>query len=388
MRCTDLALANLRVRKAKALFMILGIVLGIGTVTALTSLSRATEGALTAQKAAMVERIVIAPKAHRVSLTYRGLTVASQVTSPEVELTSGLLERLRTEVGPSSLVLPKLVVPTQVDGKPVLVVGTDWQKEIALRPYLEVEGEAGLQEGSALEGKEVILGYLAAAHLGARRGDELSLAGNRYRVAGVLAETGAEEDRVVFVDLAEAQKAFGKPDRLTLVELGVAYDRKEALAARLKELFPDLAVTAPKTQAEERRAVADRFIRFAGLVSPVIFVVGALIVFCTQIAAVKERTREIGVFRAVGFRRRHIAQVILVEASLVSLIGGVAGYGLGVAGAALAGSYFLGLGPAIPWSLWNFVATLALALAVGLAASLYPAWQATRLDPLEALWRL
>jgi len=101
--------------------------------------------------------------------------------------------------------------------------------------------------------------------------------------------------------------------------------------------------------------------------------------------AVNERTREIGIFRAIGFRQGHIMQIILLEAMLVGIVGGVFGFagGSGIAWAVMPlvieNGRFAGVNLALG------LASVVLSVALSLAASLYPARKASRLDPSEAL---
>lgn len=101
-----------------------------------------------------------------------------------------------------------------------------------------------------------------------------------------------------------------------------------------------------------------------------------------MLVSVTERTREIGLRRAIGAKRRHILLQFLLEAIVLCQIGGVAGLGLGILagnGAAL----FLELPPVIPWD-WAGL-SLAICSLVGLAFGTYPAWKAAHLDPIESL---
>jgi putative ABC transport system permease protein len=120
-------------------------------------------------------------------------------------------------------------------------------------------------------------------------------------------------------------------------------------------------------------------------VAGVVILIGALVVFVTMMGAVSERTREIGIFRALGFRRAHVIGLILMEASWVSLLSGLLGYLVGM-GATAAILPWLGESHAqLNWSLSLAAGSVLLALVVGTLASLYPALHASRLDPTEAL---
>ena len=124
-----------------------------------------------------------------------------------------------------------------------------------------------------------------------------------------------------------------------------------------------------------RLRALDQFKRFSYAMAGVVVFIGSLIVFVTMMGSVNERTVEIGVFRAIGFRKSHIMRIILLEAALVSLLAGMLGFAAGMGGAKLA----------LLWDGWIAGGSVGLALVLGLLASLYPALHASKMDPTEAL---
>jgi len=116
--------------------------------------------------------------------------------------------------------------------------------------------------------------------------------------------------------------------------------------------------------------------------------VGGLVVFVTMMGAVNERTREIGIFRALGFRRSHVMRLILFESVVVSLIAGILGYLAGIGTTRVALPFFsenLEHANMWQWSPELAAGAVALAVVIGCLASFYPALHASRMDPTEAL---
>ena len=158
------------------------------------------------------------------------------------------------------------------------------------------------------------------------------------------------------------------------------------LRAEISAALPEAKVMAIQQVVKGRLETIGHFKRFSYLLSALVVLAGGLVALVTMMAAVRERTAEIGIFRAVGFRAGHVVRVVLWEALLVSALAGALGWllGLGLVQAALP-LLADGHGAIVPVDPWLAGGSLALAVTVGLLASLYPALMAARLDPNEAL---
>ena len=155
-------------------------------------------------------------------------------------------------------------------------------------------------------------------------------------MTGILAETGSQDDNLVIASLETARALLGRPGAVSMVEVAAhcAACPIEAIMAEIERVLPAARVTAIKQIVASRMAAMEQFEKFLMGISGILLFVGGLIVFVTVSASVRERTAEIGVFRAIGFRRSAIMGIVLGEAAIISALAGVAGYTAGLGGRA------------------------------------------------------
>jgi putative ABC transport system permease protein len=158
------------------------------------------------------------------------------------------------------------------------------------------------------------------------------------------------------------------------------------MVQQLSGALPNAKVMAIQQVVKGRMETIAQFKKFSYSISAVVVMIGGLVVLVTLMGSVRERTEEIGIFRAIGFRRSDVMRIVFLEAAIVSSIAGLLGYGLGQ------GSTLFGMRLFFDNFSMNYVVDLPLAAAsiimavlVGLAASAYPALMAARLDPNDAL---
>jgi putative ABC transport system permease protein len=162
----------------------------------------------------------------------------------------------------------------------------------------------------------------------------------------------------------------------------------EDIVAQIQAAVPHARVTPIRQAVAAREHAVGQMTRFAYLVSVIVLLAGGLVIMTTMLASVSERTQEIGILRAVGFRQSHVVRVILLEVFVLSAMGGVAGWLVGSAGAHLFGRAVGQLSAPVPLNAWAAVLAIGLSVVLGLASGLYPALRASRLDPAQAFRQL
>jgi putative ABC transport system permease protein len=240
-----------------------------------------------------------------------------------------------------------------------------------------------------------VLGHSVAASLFGDvdpLGRQVSIAGVRFRVIGVFAEVGStfgvSRDMEVHVPVTAAQRLFGV-DRIDALAVKAptteSIDRLQPrLVAALQDEYPGQQFSAV-TQTQILGTIG----KILGLLTLVLaaiaaisLLVGGVGVSNIMLVSVRERTREIGLRKALGARQRDILAQFLAEAVLLCVVGGLIGIGLGVGGALLI-DRFSPLPAAISW--WSPVLAFGVSAAVGIFFGVAPARRAGRLDPVVAL---
>ena len=382
MTLKNIALLNLRRRKAKAAFVLAGLTIGVATVVALVSLAETLTSEINHKLEKYGANILITPKSEQLSLSYEGMSLGGFSFNTK-EIRQENLAGLRSIKNAANIAAidPMVLGAVQVNGKDVLLAGKEFKSILTLKPWWNIDG-------SIPDAKQVVLGSEAARILGLSRGQTIEVKGRQLTISGLLAPTGSQDDSLIFTPLATAQEILNKQGLVSLVEVAALCKDcpVDAMVTQISEILPNAKVMAIQSVVKGRMETLKHFKNFSLGISAIVILVGSLVVMVTMMGSVKERTGEIGIFRAIGFRRGHVMKVVLLEAALVSAAAGALGYLVGL-GAGDLSLPLLAEGHGTHLMLDPFLAGAAvlLALLVGLASSIYPALMAARLDPHEAL---
>ena len=383
MTLKDIALSNLRRRKTKAIFVLAGLVIGVSTVVALLTLVDTMKQDINHKLEMYGANILIVPKTENLSLSYGGLSLGG-VSFDMNEIRETELEPIRTIKNAKNIaaVGPMVLGPVKVGEQRVLMAGVDFQAFQMLRPWWNVQG-------AIPEGEAVLLGSDAARVLGARAGSSLNVNGHSFSVSGVLEATGSQDDGLIFAPLSTAQSLLHKEGRISMVEVAALCSGCPIadMVSQISQVLPGANVMGIQQVVKGRMETLGHFQKFSYGVSALVLLVGSLMVLITMMGSVRERTVEIGILSAMGFRRNHVIRIILFEAAIIAGVAGILGYLLGFAGTkALLPFFAEGHGHVtVPLDPVVAAAAFLLALVLGLASSIYPAVVASRLDPNEAL---
>jgi putative ABC transport system permease protein len=382
LKLRHVAFQNLRRRKGRAAFLVVGLLIGIATVVTLLTLSAALRVQAQNNLEMYGANIILSPQTDGLALSYGGVTLGG-VSLGQRSIAQADLGRIDTIPNRRNIaiVAPKLLGVTEVNGREAVVMGVIPKDEFRLKRWWKLDGRP------PANGDEVVAGAAAAEALHLKSGDRVTIGGRRFAVSGVLRPLGSQDDNLLIIDLAAAQALFAKPGKVSMVEVAALCSNCPVgdIVDQLAEVLPGTKVVALQERVKNRLHVLDQLRSFGYIVAAVIVVIESLVVLVTMMGSVNARTREIGILRALGFRRGHVTGLILLEALAASLLAGVLGYlaGMGLSYAVLP---LLASGEVgVTWAPALAGAAIGLAVLVGSLGSLYPALRASRLDPTVAL---
>lgn len=434
MKLYHIILNNLRRRKSKMFFMLMGIVIGIATIVSVYNVIISMQNQMTKQVSEFGVNVSITPDSGGLTFSYGGIILpeilydVEQLTTEDLETIAGTTQRDMIRIA-----APKLISVTMLEsGQKATVVGGYIKQEFLIKPWLtikdemqatdlestnsttennqtvEQENQEAGENSEASEKKmdfipidlkrqdidlvdladtELIIGFALANSLKVNVGDTITLHENEYEIKYILTESGEAEDNQILMNLEASQKLFEKPDEITVIDLSVDYTAgsEEALIKEITEKLPHAQVSSLRQETLRRDEMLGRLVRFGVAISILIVFIGMLVVGITMSGSVRERTREIGIFRALGFRKSHIIKIILSEAVIISFLGGILGYFVGYIISSYAGPVFIGETMSSEFNSILLLASAGLSVVIGLVSGIMPALKASKLDPAEAL---
>jgi putative ABC transport system permease protein len=382
MTLKDIALRNIRRRKAKAGFVLAGLLIAVSTAVALLGLIEAMNRDIQQKLEEYGANILILPKTENLSLTYGGLSLGG-VSFEMQEIRQADLGKVKYIKNAANVAAmgPTVLGAIEVSDRKVLLAGVDFQAAKILKPWWKIGGAVPDEYG-------VLLGAEAARILNLEAGDHVKVNGSKLQVSGILAPTGSQDDQLVFARLKTAQSLLDKEGRISMVEVAALCNACpiEAMVSQIAKALPGTKVMAIQQVVQGRMETLSHFRKFSYGVTAVLVLVGSLVVLVTMMGSVRERTSEIGIFRAMGFRRSHVIRIVLLEAGILSAVAGILGYLVGFGTTAAVLPFFAGSGGiTVIFNPTLAAAAFAVALLMGLASSVYPALMAARIDPTDAL---
>ncbi|MDD4062469.1 MAG: ABC transporter permease [Candidatus Pacebacteria bacterium] len=391
------AVKNLRVRPLRSWLTILGIVIGIFLVTSLMSLSEGLKNSIMGELQTMGGDLIIVMPGEDMFSSLMGGNDLTDADLNSIERTRGVETIVAMPWGAE-------IVRYEDEAKTILITGISFERAITL--LKEDMGWHTIEGDFPRSGRrEILLGNLVAKNIlpDIRVGDEVTIKGKRFYVSGYLRSLGnSQDDSMIMMDLEDFRLVTGKregaPMAMAKVVSGfevadvvrnIEESLEETRKRRVGEDTPSFSVLSSDT-------VSDMVGSIMGILQVAVFafasiaiIVGGIGVTNTMFTSVNERTKEIGILKAVGAKKSDIVMIFLFESGIIGLIGGVLGVILGVAtskGAELILAYanqMFYLEAHLSFFLIFF--GVAFSFFIGCISGYLPARKAAMLEPVDAL---
>ena len=392
-----LALSRLGSSRLRTTLTMLGIIIGVGSVVALVAVGQGATSGITKQLQNLGTNLLTVNPGSSVSGFTRGAAgSATTLTIDDATAIAALpdVAAVEPEISTSGLVVAGSLNETAT------VVGTN-QDYAQVRNYTIWQGSF-LNETAVDEGlRQAVIGATTADNLGLGAtsiGTDIAINGLPFRLIGILQAKGStgpvSNDDLVLVPITAVQHSFSNTDKVRSVAISVASaDRMDSVKASITNLLEQRhgiasGGTDDFTIADQAQllgtvdSISSLLTILLGGIASISLLVGGIGIMNIMLVSVRERTREIGIRKAIGARGRDILMQFLVEALVLSVIGGFIGVVLGIALSAAIGQV---AGWGFTFSPVTVVVALGFSLLVGSVFGVWPARQAARLDPIVAL---
>lgn len=408
-----LGMENLLLHKLRSFLTMLGVVFGVGSVVAMLSVGEgASKEALEQIRKLGSNNIIISSvksaEEQQTSTQHSHMSIYGLTYDDHARIREGLKSIKRT--APAKLMRKDSRLRER--GMELRVVGTtpEW---FDLVPRDILAGRVMLPSDQDKRAPVAVLTEFGARKILATEntiGQTIRIGGDQFEVIGIVkSESGQagniqipDQDVDVYIPIAVARKYFGDiftkrtsgsrvREKVELHQILVQVDEAknvEATAGGIEEMLQrfhkkkDYAMSVPLALLKQAQATKRRFNIVLGSIAGISLLVGGIGIMNIMLASVTERTREIGIRRAIGAKRRQIIYQFLIETVVLSTTGGLIGLGLGVLIPFLI-TYFSGMATVI--TLNGILLPLFISMAIGILFGLYPAMHAAKVDPIIAL---
>lgn len=391
MESVRIALRALSANKGRSALTMLGVIIGVAAVILLVAIGAGVQDEVSGTIEGLGSNLIFVFAGNFEQGGGGGgggMAISKQFTIDEAEM-------LQRRLGPEQLVVPIVQGPATLrvgnrTTRSTIAAGNQFAREVFSAEYL---GGRPYRRSEVVAGSRVVvLGSRVRDHLFPYQdpvGREIDINGQRFTVIGHVAPQGGsltgDQDNQIYMPVSTAQRLLGSKNVSSIVVRASDASRVEAVQAQIKRIFrptfgDEFSVfTQEQTLGILSQLLGTLTVMLAGIAG-ISLLVGGIGIMNIMLVSVSERTREIGIRKAVGAKTHDILSQFVIEAVVLSVSGGMIGIALGWAGS-------LALQPFVPTkvTVWAVALAFFFSAAVGVFFGVYPAYRASRLDPVVAL---
>jgi putative ABC transport system permease protein len=384
-----MAINSIRHRKLRSWLTLVGIIIGVAAIISLMTVSRSLESTIESQFEQFgANRIIISPKGFQgPGTSSEGLTIKDVET---IEKIPGF-----------KYVVPGIFLSAEVEYRKE--VGFTLVSGIPAENFEEffVDSGAKLQEGRFIkEGDkfEAVVGSKVTEDMfkdKLRLGSKIEIKGKEFKIVGILKEIGnSQDDNQINIPLETTREIFDKPEDVDAIIAQVKSPKdipllQEKIKKELERKRNDTnfqVVTATQILEQINQVLGIMQFVLVGIAA-ISLVVGAIGIMNSMYTSVLERTKDIGIMKAIGARNSDILKIFLVESGMIGVVGGIFGILIGSMMALIIGQISKSAGFLLIVKIEPLVLIFGLLFAfiVGIISGILPAYQASKLKPVDAL---
>ncbi len=391
------AIENIFANPMRAFLTMLGVIIGVFSVVTLVSIGEGAKKYVTDQFAGLGTNVIIVTPGKSQTSGGPPMTGTSGTRPLTGDDARALVLRCPSVQYVSPVVIGTAAIKTGNKLRDqTMIVGTTYEHQMIRNIYAEVGGFLPREEGRG-EKRVCVLGRNVVKDLFA--GDEsplgeyVRIGGTRFQVIGLMERKGYslgfDIDGLVWIPLRAAAELFDKDDLFEVLararpgRLDQAQEEIRKVLKARHEGYEDFTITSQAQLIQSFASILNVLTYALAGIAAISLLVGGIGIMNIMLVTVGEKTREIGIRKAVGASRRDILWQFLVESMTLSGIGGAIGVTVGVGLALLVHA----LVPSLPVLIrpWTIAVSLSFSMGVGLFFGVYPAKKAADLDPIEAL---
>jgi len=404
---TRLALGSLLANKLRAVLTMLGIIIGVAAVITLISVGEGVQDVVVSEFEGLGNNLLFVVPGSPDANEFTGDLVRAELTNDDYLALAN----------PSAV--PDLVRVAPTYGRPAVVTrgGEEARTTVTgttpdytdVRDFYPIEGDFFTEQDVTTAARVAVLGQSVYEQLFPDGtppvGETIRINNVNFRVIGLMEEKGGsgfnDQDDVVLIPLNTAQRRLFPARRAdgeyrvdqilaqvaseerqdaAIVEMALALRESRGIAYRDEE---DFTILSQSDVIGALSQITNVLTLFLGLIAGISLLVGGIGIMNIMLVSVTERTREIGLRKAVGAKRRDILWQFLTEAIILASLGGLIGLALGAGGAWLISRFSDLLDARLAWN--SVALAILFSAAVGLFFGIYPATRAARLNPIDAL---